>query len=85
MDDENGYFRERVAARHDESCLDMFEPSVVDAIIEVLAGLVGGGRAPELGVGIGRIALQPAHRGVAVHGIDLSRVMVACLRAKTGA
>jgi hypothetical protein len=41
-------------------------------------------RSPKQPSGTGRIALQPVRRGVAVHGIDLSRVMVACLRAKTG-
>jgi SAM-dependent methyltransferase len=84
MDDENGYFGEGVAAGYDESCANMFEPTVVDAVVEVLAGLAGGGRALELGIGTGRIALPLARRGVAVHGIDLSRAMVARLRAKPG-
>jgi SAM-dependent methyltransferase len=84
MDDENGYFGESVAARYDESCAEMFEPTVVNAAVEVLAGLAGGGRALELGIGTGRIAVPLARRGVAVHGIDLSRAMVARLRAKPG-
>ena len=50
----------------------------------VLAELAGGGRALELGIGTGRIALPLARRGVEVHGIDLSRAMVARLRAKPG-
>ena len=50
----------------------------------MLAGLAGGGRALELGIGTGRIALPLARRGVPVHGIDLSRAMVARLRAKPG-
>ena len=62
----------------------MFEPGAVDAVAEVLAGLAGGGRALELGIGTGRIALPLARRGVEVHGIDLSRAMVARLRAKPG-
>jgi hypothetical protein len=49
MDDEDGYFGERVAARYDESLADMCAPGVVDAVVEVLAGLAGGGRALELG------------------------------------
>jgi cyclopropane fatty-acyl-phospholipid synthase-like methyltransferase len=53
-------------------------------VAEVLAGLAGGGRALELGIGTGRIALPLARRGVDVHGIDLSRAMVARLRAKPG-
>jgi SAM-dependent methyltransferase len=84
MDDEDGYFPERVASRYDESSADMFEPAVVDAAVGVLEGLANGGRALELGIGTGRIALSLARRGVAVHGIDLSRAMVARLRAKPG-
>ncbi len=84
MDDDDGYFGEGVAASYDKSYSGMFEPSVVDAVVEVLAGLAGGGRALELGIGTGRIALPLARRGVAVQGIDLSRAMVARLRAKPG-
>jgi SAM-dependent methyltransferase len=84
MDDGDGYFGERVAERYDEAYADMFEPGVVDAVVEVLAGPAGGGRALELGIGTGRIALPLAHRGVAVHGIDLSRAMAARLCAKPG-
>jgi SAM-dependent methyltransferase len=84
MDDEDGYFPETVAARYDESSPDMFDPAVVDAAVEILEGLADGGRALELGIGTGRIALPLARRGVAVHGIDLSRAMVARLRAKPG-
>jgi SAM-dependent methyltransferase len=84
VDDADGYFPERVAARYDESSADMFEPAVVDAAVDVLAGLAGGGRALELGIGTGRIALPLTRRGVPVHGIDMSRAMVARLRAKPG-
>ena len=84
MDDEDGYFGERVAAKYDETLAEMFEPGVVDAAVEVLAGLAGGGRALELGIGTGRVALPLTRRGVAVHGIDLSQAMVARLRAKLG-
>src|ERR1017187_5139471 len=62
----------------------MFEPGVVDAAVDVLAGLAGRGRALELGIGTGRIALPLARRGVPVHGIDVSQAMVARLRAKAG-
>ncbi len=62
----------------------MFEPDVVDAAVDVLAELAGAGRALELGIGTGRIALPLARRGVPVHGIDLSRAMVARLRDKPG-
>jgi SAM-dependent methyltransferase len=84
MDAEDGYFPEPIAAYYDEGYSYMFEPTVVDPAVEVLAGLAAGGRALELGIGTGRIALPLARRGVAVHGIDLSRAMVARLRAKPG-
>ena len=83
--DEDGYFGERVAASYDESSADMFEPGVVEPAVDVLAGLAGAGRALELGIGTGRIALPLARRGVPVHGIDMSRAMVAQLRAKRAA
>jgi SAM-dependent methyltransferase len=82
--DEDGYFGEPVAARYDESTAEMSEPGVVEPAVAFLAGLAGGGRALEFGIGTGRIALPLARRGVPVHGIDLSRAMVARLRAKPG-
>ena len=84
MDDEDGYFGERVAASYDDPSDAMFNPALVDTVADVLAELAGGGRALELGIGTGRIALPLARRGVPVHGIDLSRAMVARLRAKPG-
>jgi SAM-dependent methyltransferase len=63
----------------------MFEPAVVDSTVSFLAELVGAGRALELGIGTGRIALPLSRRGVHVHGIDLSPAMVAQLQAKPGA
>ena len=79
------YFGERVAARYDHSVADMFDPAVVEPVVDFLAGLVRDGAALELGIGTGRIALPLAQRGVRVHGIDLSEAMVARLRAKPGA
>jgi len=82
--DDDGYFDERVAARYDESAAEIFDPAVVDPVVELLVELAGSGRALELGIGTGRIALPLAQRGVAVHGIELSKAMVARLRAKPG-
>jgi SAM-dependent methyltransferase len=79
------YFGEGVAGRYDESAADMFEPAVVDPVVDFLAALAGQGAALELGIGTGRIALPLAQRGIRVHGIDLSEAMVARLRAKPGA
>ena len=84
MQGDDGYFDERVAARYDESSADMFDPTVIDPVIDFLAKLAGGGRALELAIGTGRIALPLAQRGVPVHGIDMSKAMVAKLRKKPG-
>ena len=81
---DDGYFDERVAARYDESAADMFGPGVVEPVVEFLAALAGEGRALELGIGTGRIALPLASRGVSVSGIELSRAMASRLRAKPG-
>jgi SAM-dependent methyltransferase len=79
------HFGEAVAERYDESAADMFDPSVLDPVVDFLAELAGSGAALELGIGTGRIALPLAKRGVPVHGIDLSEAMVAKLRGKPGA
>ena len=84
MIDEDGYFGERVAARYDESSREMADPAVVQPAVDTLAELADGGRALELGIGTGRIALPLSARGVPVHGIDLSRAMVARLKEKPG-
>jgi SAM-dependent methyltransferase len=84
VDDEDGYFGERVAARYDESSAEMFDPAVVETAVDVLADLAGDGRALEFGIGTGRVALPLARRGVPVHGIELSKAMAARLRAKPG-
>jgi SAM-dependent methyltransferase len=80
-----GYFDERVASRYDEDVADISTPAVVGPTVDLLADLAGGGRALEFGIGTGRIALPLAERGVAVHGLDLSKAMVAMLRPKPGA
>ncbi len=84
MTDEDGYFGEQVAAGYDDDESEMFAPQVIDETVGLLAELAGKGRALELAIGTGRIALPLAARGVPVHGIDMSRAMVARLRAKPG-
>src|SRR6185437_2006202 len=69
MEDEDGYFGERVAATYDGTS-GVFGPGTVEATAGVLAELARGGRALELAIGTGRI--------------ELSRAMVARLRAKPG-
>jgi SAM-dependent methyltransferase len=82
--EDDGYFGEAVAASYDESSDAMFAPAVVDPVVDFLAELAGDGRALELGIGTGRIALPLAARGVRLHGIELSKAMVARLRSKPG-
>ncbi len=81
----DGQFGEDVASQYDESTEPEFDPDVIAATVDFLAGLVGDGRALELAIGTGRIALPLAARGIHVAGIDLSRPMVARLQAKPGA
>jgi SAM-dependent methyltransferase len=84
MTDEDEYFGEGVAATYDEGPDGMFDPAVVGPTVDCLAELARGGRALELGIGTGRVALPLTGRGVEVHGIDLSRAMTDRLRAKPG-
>jgi SAM-dependent methyltransferase len=80
------YFGEEVAAVYDAEAEndDRFTAEAIEPVVDFLAELAGDGRALELGIGTGRIALPLAARGVPVHGIDLSEAMVARLRAKPG-
>jgi SAM-dependent methyltransferase len=78
------HFGEEIAADYDDPSDEMFQPAVIEPVVDFLADLAGDGAALELGIGTGRIALPLAQRGVEVHGIDLSSAMVARLRAKPG-
>lgn len=78
------HFGEQVAQRYDASYGDMFDPAVVEPVVDFLHTLAGEGAALELGVGTGRIALPLSARGVPVHGIDLSSAMARRLRDKPG-
>jgi SAM-dependent methyltransferase len=82
--DGDGYFDEPIAARYDETSAEMFEPAVIQPVVDLLVELAAGGRALELGIGTGRIALPLAARGVSVDGIELSKAMAARLHAKPG-
>jgi SAM-dependent methyltransferase len=84
VDDPDGYFGERVAASYDDPSGSVFQPEAVDPAVSLMADLAGSGRALELAIGTGRIGLPLSQRGVPVHGIELSRAMVARLRAKPG-
>lgn len=58
------------------------EVSDVEATVEAVVSLAGGGRVLELGVGTGRLAIPLRRRGVDVEGIDASPAMLALLAAK---
>jgi SAM-dependent methyltransferase len=73
-------FFDRYAHEYDERTILDPAPAV-----EFLAGLVPeGGRALELAIGTGRVAIPLAARGVAVEGVDGSAAMAERLRAKPG-
>ena len=70
-------YGERAAEVYDEWYGD-YDPDA----IAVLAELADSGRALELGIGTGRIALPLRARNVEVYGLDAAPSMVARLRAK---
>jgi hypothetical protein len=74
-------YGDRVAEVYDDLYEHAFD--VVGAV-ETLARLAGDGRALELAIGTGRIAIPLASTGVEVVGIDASQAMVAKLREKSG-
>ena len=80
---DDGYFDEAVAATYDNDPA-MFAPEAVDPGVSFLSELAGKGQALEFAIGTGRIALPLARKGVAVHGIEMSKAMVARLGAKEG-
>ncbi len=79
------HFGPDVAPSYDDPADERFTPAHLALESGFLAELAGpGGRALELAIGTGRVALPLAGRGVDVAGIDLSEAMVAELRAKPG-
>ena len=72
------------AQAYDTPGTGMFAPEVLEPTVDRLAALAAGGRALELAVGTGRVAVPLAERGVPVSGIELSRPMVDRLREKVG-
>jgi SAM-dependent methyltransferase len=71
-----------VAQRYDTPGTGMFAPEVLGPTVDRLVDLAGGGRALELAIGTGRVAVPLAERGVPVTGIELSRPMLDQLRTK---
>lgn len=58
----------------------MFAPDVLDPTVERLRALAGDGRALEMAIGTGRVALPLVQAGVAVAGIELCQPMIDQLR-----
>jgi SAM-dependent methyltransferase len=73
-------YGDRIAEVFDES----FVPTDQHSAAGFLASLAPGGRALELGIGTGRVALPLRRLGLEVDGIDASEAMLAKLRTKRG-
>lgn len=71
------FYGERIAEVYD----DLY-PEVDEDAVDRLAEFAGEGRALELGVGTGRVALPLRERGIDVAGIDASPAMLDKLQAK---
>ena len=74
-----------IAAAYGEGCAEFYDDiygTVNPNVIQVLSKLARGGRALELGIGTGRVALQLAANGVDVSGIEASTSMIERLKAK---
>lgn len=67
---------EAAAASYDTPGAGMFSDEVLGPTLDRLVDLADGGRALELAVGTGRVAIPLARRGVPVTGIELSRPML---------
>ena len=77
MDYSNETYGDRIATIYDNWYVDL-DPSSID----LLAELAGQGRALELGIGTGRIAIPLAARDVNVTGIDVAQAMIDQLKSK---
>jgi len=77
-------YSESTYGEHIAEVYDQWYPDFVQSIISTLVELSRGGRALELGIGTGRIALPLHHAGIEVHGIDASQAMLAKLKTKPG-
>jgi SAM-dependent methyltransferase len=70
------------AEHYDTPGTGMFADDVLGPTVDRLADLAGDGRALELAIGTGRVAVPLAQRGVSVTGIELSQPMIDRLRTK---
>lgn len=80
MNEDASAYGDRIAGIYDERL-----PPAGELEVGFLAELAAGGRALELGIGTGRVAVPLANRGVEVHGIEASAALLDRLKAKPGA
>ena len=78
------HFDDWVAKHYEVLWAHLFDPQVVEPAVSFLADLASDGRALELGIGTGRLALPLSRRGIQVDGIELSAPMVDQLRSQPG-
>jgi SAM-dependent methyltransferase len=77
-------YGDHVADVYDEWSESTAQTQTSEAAAEFLAALSPRGRAVELGIGTGRVALALSARGLEVHGVEISERMVEQLWAKPG-
>ena len=80
-----GIWDEDAAGHYDTHGVGMFAPDVLGPTVDRLRALSDGGRALEMAIGTGRVAVPLAEAGVAVAGIELSQPMIDQLRSKVDA
>jgi SAM-dependent methyltransferase len=73
---------EAAARSYDTPGIGMFAPELLAATVKCLRSLANGGRALELAIGTGRVAVPLEEAGVRVAGIELSQPMIDQLRTK---
>lgn len=75
-------------ADYGDSCAGFYAqlyPSIEAGLVARLLAMAGEGPVLELGLATGRVALRLSAAGVPMHGIDVSRAMLAAFRAQSGA
>ena len=77
-----GIWDDEAARRYDTPGVGMFAPEVLEPTVERLRILADGGRALEMAIGTGRVAVPLVEAGVSVAGIELCQPMIDRLRAK---
>ena len=79
------FYSEETYGEHVAGVYDDWYADYDSKAIDTLAALARSGRALELGIGTGRIALPLSQKDIEVHGIDAAESMISRLRAKPGA